>query len=107
MPQGLVMANADSCRPSSDMPFEEAMRLVARLAVLARTVVDVPHARLRDYRLAGFVIEPDEHSVPGEGIEMIRALQRIARMDIAALQLGLMERENAPFTLDRRAVETI
>jgi hypothetical protein len=85
--------------PPPEMTLDEARRLLARLALLCRATCDVPHAKAKHLRLVGFIVEPDEHYVRHEGIEMLAALQRLAGIDIKTLQLMLDERMNAPVKL--------
>jgi hypothetical protein len=64
-------------------------RLVERLALLTAGIVDLPNARAPQARLVGFVIIPDEHYQPGDGVEMLNALQRLAGADIVAIKTAI------------------
>lgn len=91
---------------SAPMPVEQAQRLVARLALLGKVAIDAPHAKFPHLRIAGFILEADEHSFVGEGVLMMRALQVLAGLDIDTLNRGLMDRIDAPFDLASVNAET-
>ena len=82
--------------PGSYDPDIAAQRLVARLAMMGRAIVDIPHSRLPHLRIVGFIMEPDEHHTKGDGIDMLRALQRLAGLDLNDVAEGIKERMNDP-----------
>lgn len=92
--------------PGSFDPDIATQRLVARLAMMARATVDIPHAKLPQYRIVGFIIEPDEHHRKGEGIEMMAALQRLAGLSLEDVASGIKERMNDPVDFAAYRTET-
>lgn len=80
-------------------PEHTALRGVARLALLSRAAVDIPHPKVRGLRIAGFICQPDEHYAKGDGLKMLDALQTAADLDLKAIQRGLRARMDAPFAI--------
>ena len=71
------------------MTHLDAQRLVARLALQGRASVDIPHGRLKNLRLFGFIIEKDEHYSKGEGVRIMEALQLLAGVNVKSIQRKL------------------
>jgi len=77
------------------MTPDEALRHFGRLALLGISPVDVPHATMKGKRLVGWIIEPDEHYMRGDGLKMLRALQVLADMDLKDMRGQLDDCERA------------
>jgi len=80
-------------------PEHTALRQVARLALLSRATVDIPHPKVRGLRIVGFIVQPDEHYKSGDGVKMLGALQAAADLDLKTIQRGLYARMDAPYAI--------
>ena len=57
-------------------------RSICRLALLEARRIDMPHPTLKGARVVGYVIEPDELYWDGEGVSLVRSLERAAGLDL-------------------------
>ena len=64
---------------------------VCRLALLGASRVDMPHPTLRGARIVGYVIEPDELYWDGEGVRLVRSLERAAGLDVQEVHRRMTE----------------
>ena len=87
------------------MTADEALRHFGRLALLSLVAVDVPHATMKGKRLVGWIVEPDEHYVRGDGLKMLQALQVLADMDVKSMRDQLAECASAPWEFPQRPAD--
>lgn len=63
---------------------------VCRMALLEPQRVEMPHPTVEGARIVGYVIEPDELYTENEGLDLLNALERVARVNWTRLRARLL-----------------